>query len=110
MAERESHLRAEVVEWLLEKDNPTVRYLALRHLLKREEGDAEVEQAREDRARRQRVVKPRKRGMGTSGSRRPGPLSQRFQKGPGEPFPAALRQIYCATTQLGWSTLRGRAY
>jgi glycine reductase complex component B subunit alpha and beta len=33
-----------------------------------------------------------------------------FRERPGDPFAAALRQIYCATTQLGWSTLRGRAY
>ncbi len=33
-----------------------------------------------------------------------------FQQEPGAPLATALRQIYCATTQLGWSTLRGRAY
>ena len=33
-----------------------------------------------------------------------------FQRGPGEELTTALRQIYCATSQLGWSTLRGRAY
>jgi sarcosine reductase len=33
-----------------------------------------------------------------------------FQRRPGDALPTALRQIYCATTQLGWSTLRGRAY
>jgi glycine reductase complex component B subunit alpha and beta len=33
-----------------------------------------------------------------------------FERRPGERFATALRQIYCATTQLGWSTLRGRAY
>jgi hypothetical protein len=38
----------EVIDWLLEEDNPTVRYLTLRHLLKRKEGDGEVEEARSD--------------------------------------------------------------
>jgi glycine reductase complex component B subunit alpha and beta len=33
-----------------------------------------------------------------------------FQRQPGEPLLVALRQIYCSTTQLGWSTLRCRAY
>ena len=32
--------------WLLEKDNPSVRYLALRHLLGRPEDDPEVKAAR----------------------------------------------------------------
>jgi glycine reductase len=35
---------------------------------------------------------------------------QGFQRRPSEPLRVALRQVYCATTQLGWSTLRGRAY
>jgi glycine reductase len=35
---------------------------------------------------------------------------QGFQRQPAEPLTVALRQIYCATTQLGWSTLRCRAY
>jgi len=33
-----------------------------------------------------------------------------FQREPSEPLRVALRQIYAATSQLGWSTLRGRAY
>jgi glycine reductase len=33
-----------------------------------------------------------------------------FQRRPDEPLLVALRQIYCSTNQLGWSTLRGRAY
>ena len=33
-----------------------------------------------------------------------------FLRGPAEPLQVALRQIYCATNQLGWSALRGRAY
>ncbi len=48
MGERESRLRADTIEWLLEEDNPTVRYLTLRHLLKRKEGDEEVEEAKRD--------------------------------------------------------------
>lgn len=40
-----------------------------------------------------------------------GNLQERgFQRAPGEPLTVALRQIYCATSQLGWSTFRGRAY
>ena len=34
------------VDWLLEPDNPSVRYLALRHLLGRDEDDADVQAAR----------------------------------------------------------------
>jgi hypothetical protein len=48
MSDRDSRLRADTVEWLLEKNNPTVRYLTMRHLLKREERDAEMEQARKE--------------------------------------------------------------
>lgn len=33
-----------------------------------------------------------------------------FQRSPAEPLRVALRQVYCATNQLGWSTFRGRAY
>jgi glycine reductase len=33
-----------------------------------------------------------------------------FLRRPSEPLLVALRQIYCSTNQLGWSTLRGRAY
>ena len=33
-----------------------------------------------------------------------------FQRKPEEPLTVALRQIYCSTNQLGWSTFRGRAY
>ncbi len=33
-----------------------------------------------------------------------------FARRPGEALSVALRQIYCSTSQLGWSTLRGRAY
>jgi hypothetical protein len=48
MTVRKSRLRSDTIEWLLEEDNPTVRYLTLRHLLKREEGDEEVEDAKRD--------------------------------------------------------------
>jgi hypothetical protein len=40
--------RDEVIDWLLEEENPTVRYLTLRHLLKRREGEGEVQEARSD--------------------------------------------------------------
>ena len=33
-----------------------------------------------------------------------------FLRRPDEPLMVGLRQIYCSTNQLGWSTLRGRAY
>jgi len=33
-----------------------------------------------------------------------------FLRRPAEPLQVALRQVYCATNQLGWSALRGRAY
>ncbi|HEX7128119.1 MAG TPA: glycine/sarcosine/betaine reductase component B subunit [Thermodesulfobacteriota bacterium] len=33
-----------------------------------------------------------------------------FGQAPGSALSVALRQIYCSTNQLGWSTLRGRAY
>ena len=35
-----------IIEWLLEPSNPSVRYFALRHLLDRPEDDAEVQAAR----------------------------------------------------------------
>jgi len=37
---------ADPIDWLLEPDNPSVRYLALRHLLGRPEDDPQVRQAR----------------------------------------------------------------
>jgi glycine reductase len=40
-----------------------------------------------------------------------GNLQERgFQRGPAEPLTVALRQVYCATNQLGWSSFRGRTY
>ena len=41
----DDHVSA-TIDWLLEKDNPSVRYLALRHLLDRPEDDADVRAAR----------------------------------------------------------------
>ncbi|PJH75186.1 MAG: nitrogen fixation protein NifH, partial [Anaerolineae bacterium CG_4_9_14_0_8_um_filter_58_9] len=35
-----------ILDWLLEPDNPSVRYFTLRHLLDRPEDDAEVQAAR----------------------------------------------------------------
>src|SRR3990172_2359661 len=35
-----------VIDWLLEKDNPSVRYLTLKHLLDRPDDDREVQSAR----------------------------------------------------------------
>ena len=35
-----------IIDWLLEEDNPSVRYLALRDLLGRKEGDSEVKRAK----------------------------------------------------------------
>jgi len=39
-------VRNDPIAWLLEPDNPSVRYLTLRHLLKRSEDDPEVQAAR----------------------------------------------------------------
>lgn len=39
-------MNAKIIEWLLEKDNPSVRYFTLRHLLDRSEDDPEVQAAR----------------------------------------------------------------
>jgi len=39
-------MKADPIPWLLEPDNPSVRYLALRHLLDRPEDDPEVREAR----------------------------------------------------------------
>lgn len=33
-----------------------------------------------------------------------------FQRKPSDELTTALRQVYCSTTQLGWSMLRGQAY
>jgi hypothetical protein len=39
-------IQSQVIDWLLEKDNPSVRYFALHHLLDRAEDDREVQAAR----------------------------------------------------------------
>ncbi len=41
-----SHLRGDPVSWLLEPANPSARYLTLRHVLRRPEGDPDVAEAR----------------------------------------------------------------
>lgn len=46
MSSRKGRARTSLVEWLLEKENPSVRYLALRDLLDRGEDDPEVVEAR----------------------------------------------------------------
>jgi len=46
MTNRNSVTKADPITWLLEPDNPTVRYLTLRHLLGRPKGDPQVEAAR----------------------------------------------------------------
>ena len=46
----------ETINWLLERDNPSVRFLTLRDILDRKEGDAELEEARRDIAN-SRIVK-----------------------------------------------------
>lgn len=40
-------LRADPTEWLLESDNPSVRYFTLTEMLERPEDDSEVEAAKE---------------------------------------------------------------
>lgn len=39
-------IKKDPIAWLLKPDNPLVRYLTLRHLLKRSEDDPEVQAAR----------------------------------------------------------------
>ena len=39
-------VRSDPIAWLLEPDNPSVRYLTLRHLLEQSEDDPEVQAAR----------------------------------------------------------------
>jgi hypothetical protein len=48
MDEWKSFLKAEPIEWLLEKENPSVRYLTLTKVLKRSENDPEVREAKEE--------------------------------------------------------------
>jgi hypothetical protein len=46
MSDRKAQMKGDPTGWLLEADNPSVRYLALRHLLGRPEADPEVQAAR----------------------------------------------------------------
>jgi hypothetical protein len=46
MTDRTSKTKSDPTEWLLEENNPSVRYLALIHLLGRGEGDREVQEAK----------------------------------------------------------------
>jgi hypothetical protein len=46
MSDRRAQMRDDPISWLLEEDNPSVRHLALRHLLGRPEDDPEVKAAR----------------------------------------------------------------
>lgn len=48
MASWKSHLNSDPTEWLLEEDNPSVRYSTLLDLLERPENDPEVIEAREN--------------------------------------------------------------
>jgi hypothetical protein len=43
-----SILKADPINWLLEKDNPSVRYFTLKDILERQDGDPELEEARLD--------------------------------------------------------------
>ena len=46
MNERKSRLKADPTDWLLQDDNPSVRYLTLKDLLGKKEQDDEVSEAR----------------------------------------------------------------
>ena len=48
MNDYRSILNADSIEWLLEKDNPSVKYFTLRDILERPDGDNELEEARRD--------------------------------------------------------------
>lgn len=43
-----SFLKSDPIGWLLEKENPSVRYLALTRILKRPENDTEVREAKKE--------------------------------------------------------------
>jgi hypothetical protein len=43
-----SRLSADPTEWLLEKNNPSVRYFALRDLLKKPRTDSDVKEANQE--------------------------------------------------------------
>lgn len=46
MTDRTSRIKKDTTEWLLEEDNPSVRYLTLRHVLGRGDDDREVREAK----------------------------------------------------------------
>lgn len=48
MSDWKSLLKADPTKWLLEKENPSVRYFALKHILDKPENDTEVQQAKSD--------------------------------------------------------------
>ncbi|MCJ7472919.1 MAG: terpene cyclase/mutase family protein [Actinobacteria bacterium] len=48
MDDYRSILKADPINWLLEKDNPSVRYFTMRDILERPDGDPELEEARQD--------------------------------------------------------------
>ena len=48
MAEWTTHLKADATDWLLEKSNPSVRYLTLINILDRDSADKDVRRAREE--------------------------------------------------------------
>ncbi len=43
-----SYLRADPTEWLLETNNPSVRYFTLRNLLEKPETNSDVKEAKQD--------------------------------------------------------------
>ncbi len=48
MSNWKAMLKADPTNWLLEKENPSVRYFTLRHILDKSEQDTEVQQAKRD--------------------------------------------------------------
>ena len=48
MSDWKTMLKADPTNWLLEKENPSVRYFTLKHILDRPENDTEVQQAKSD--------------------------------------------------------------
>jgi len=48
LSDWKSLLKADPTKWLLEKENPSVRYFALKHILDKPENDTEVQQAKSD--------------------------------------------------------------
>lgn len=64
MSSPQKEVREDPIAWLLEPDNPSVRYLTLRYLLQRSEDDPEVQAARTAIPRSQ-IVKRIVRWIGT---------------------------------------------